>query len=152
MQQGKEMGKRNKKKSELVARYKSAFDEIIGDPYAYPAPIDGHYSMLKSRSSISSVKHKQNSAPGPVNRARPNPLDFFCDVDRAIKDALATFKPNQYEDGAFTLDEIFYNTYFTENGLIFMQAERSVIEQLVGRILVARKISPVSKYFTVTKQ
>lgn len=137
------MSRKNKKKAELVGKYKSAFDEVIGDPYAHPEPIEGHYSMLKSRSSIAIVEHKRDSSPSPVNQARPNQLDFFCDVDAAIKDGLESIEQDL---------DMFTNTYFLEQAPMFNQSVRALVEQTVGRILVARKISPVSKYFTVTKQ
>jgi hypothetical protein len=134
------MGKRSKK----WARNKSAFDEVIGDPYAYPEPIQGHYAMLKSRSSIS-VAGADQSSPSPVNRARPTAVDFFVDVDGVIEDAMTTIGDNAFDT--------FLNTYVYEDDSksVFNQKERAKIEQLVGNILVERKISPTTKYFTTIK-
>lgn len=151
MQQGKRMPQKKKnKKAELAARYKNAFDEIIGDPFGHPEPIEGHYSLLKSRSGIFTVESERDS-PSPVNQARPNQLDFFCDVDSAIDDGLAVFQKHHPDFGK-ALNVLFLGTYWFETGPMFNQKERAELEQMIGRILVARKISPVSRYFTVTKQ
>jgi len=129
------------KRSEKWARNKKAFDEIIGDPYGLE-PIQGHYGSLKSRSSISIAGSEQLS-PSPVNKARPSAVDFFCDVDACIEDGMSTM----YK-GAF---DTFVNTYITETGPIFNQKERTKVEQLVGNILVERKIYPAARYFTTIK-
>jgi hypothetical protein len=144
------MGQKKNKKAELAAKYKAAFDEVLGDPYAHPEPIEGHYSLLKSRSSLS-VAEPQRDSPSPVNQARPNQLDFFCDVDSAVDDGLAVFQKHHPEFGK-ALNVLFLGTYWFETGPMFNQKERAELEQYIGRILVARKISPVSRYFTVTKQ
>lgn len=119
-----------------------AFNEICGDPYSKPEPIQGHYSMLKSRSTISVVDGEQKS-PSPVNRARPSAIDFFCDVDAAIEDAMSTLGKDAFDT--------FLNTYVYEDGTTFNQRERAKVEQLVGNILVQRKIYPVARYFTTIK-
>ena len=144
------MPQKKKNKAELAARYKNGFDEIIGDPFGHPEPIEGHYSLLKSRSGIFTVVPERDS-PSPVNQARPNQLDFFCDVDSAIDDGLAVFQKHHPDFGK-ALNVLFLGTYWFETGPMFNQKERAELEQMIGRILVARKISPVSRYFTVTKQ
>ncbi len=135
------------KKVELAARYKAAFDEIVGDPYALDEPRSGMYEELKKKSAITIVEPgKAGASPSPVNKARPNHLDFFCDVESAVTDGLAAYQKKVDR----TFDEllfIFDNTYWIESGVIFTQKERAELEQIIGRILSARKISPASKYF-----
>jgi hypothetical protein len=131
-------------KVERQSMNKRAFDEIIGDPYAKPDPLEGHYAALKCRSSVS-VANIDSAGHGTRNAASPNALDFFCDVESAVDDAL--------EVSGFTLSQ-FTNTYIEEDRskYILTQTERAEIEQVVGRILVARKISPSSKYFTAIRK
>jgi hypothetical protein len=131
------------KRSERWHRNKMAFDSIIGDPYSKPDPIQGHYAMLKGRSTISIVGGEQQTSPSPVNRAKPSVIDFFVDVDAAVEDGMSTI------EGGFT---VFLNTYIYEDGKTFNQKERAKVEQLIGNILVERKIFPLTKYFTTIKQ
>ena len=139
-------------KEELAAKYKRAFDEIIGDPYAHPEQIDGEYMARKSRSSISiggtSVDQQSSS---PVREARPNDVDFFCDVEAAVRDGLDVYG---WREDLIQKLFIFETTYITEDPgyYQFTQKERAEIEQHIGRIFVARGISPVRKYFTSIKQ
>jgi hypothetical protein len=134
------------KRSKKWQLNKRAFDEICGDPYGFPEPIQGHYAMLKGRSSISVITPEQKASPSAVNKAKPNIVDFCCDVDSCIEDAMSTM-----QDGAL---DVFINTYIVENDLhkTFDQKERAKVEQLVGNILVQRKIYPVVKYFTAVRQ
>jgi hypothetical protein len=152
MRQGKGMVKRDRK-AERAARYKRAFDEVIGDPYAYPEPIEGHYSMLKRKSTISVVNPEPKSK-APVNKAKPTAIDFFIDVDKAILEGLEVF--NQHDlapvNDANKLIEVFNNTYFAESGTIFVQTDRANLEQIIGCIFVARHISPTTRYFTTIKR
>lgn len=145
------MGKRNRK-AERAARNKRAFDEIIGDPYAYPEPIQGHYAMLKCRSSMA-IGQSESKTASPVNQARPNAVDFFCDVEAAIRDGLEVFNREDLAPSPIAkLLDIFDNTYILESGVIFVQVDRAKLEQLIGNILVARHISPAAKYFTTIKK
>ena len=142
------MGQRKRAtKSELAARNKQAFDEIIGDPYAYPEPLNGLYYTLKTKSSITAaVISEQGQSKSPVNKAKPSSVDFFVDVEAAVRDGLEAFF------GINTLDA-FVSTYITEDGSqdAFSQNERAGVEQAIGRLFVARKISPVNRYFTTVK-
>ena len=142
------MGKKKRDRSaEKAARFKRAFDEVIGDPYAKPDPIEGHYSMLKSRSSLS-IAEPDRKSKSPVNEARPSAVDFFIDVEAAIADGLEVWN-------TFPLEEaktIFFDTYFFESGITLTQRERSEVEQAIGQILVYRGISPAAKYFTAIRQ
>lgn len=142
--------KKVNQKAEQAAKYKKAFDQIIGDPFSYPEPTQGHYETLKTRSSVAIVQH-DNETIGTANKSKPNQLDFFIDCENAVLDALVTYQNSVH----YTLDELttmFDNTYWIESGVIFNQKQRSEIEQIVGRILYARKISPVSKYFTAIRK
>jgi hypothetical protein len=135
------------KKAELAAKYKSAFDEIIGDPFAFPEPIPGMYEELKKKSAITIVEPgKAGATPSPVNKAKPNHLDFFVDVEGSVQDGLLSYQLRTN----YTFDELlvlFDNTYWIEDGTVFTQKERAEIEQIIGRILSARKISPAGRYF-----
>ena len=135
-----------RKRSERWGRNKRAFDEIIGDPYAKPEPIQGQYSALKSRSSVP-IANIKGSLSESKNAARPSPVDFFCDVEAAVKDGLSTYS-TQCIGGMY--ENLFINTYIVEdsNFGIFNQKERSKLEQIIGKIFIERGISPSSKYFT----
>lgn len=153
MLRGEKVPKKRDRKSERAAKNKKAFNEIIGDPYAYPEPIEGHYSTLRNSSGVRVAGLEYPTSSSPVNGARPNVVDFFCDVDAAIRDGLEVFNKNDLAPSPLEkLDEIFQNTYVTEIGMRFSQQDRAVLEQHIGRILVARHISPTSKYFTTIKQ
>lgn len=138
--------KKRDRYAEKAARFKRAFDEIIGDPYAKPDPIEGHYSMLKSRSSLA-IAEPERKAKTPVNEARPSAIDFFIDVEAAVLDGLEV-----WWFGSKDAKRIFCNTYFYETGEILTQKERAEVEQAIGQILVYRGISPAAKYFTAIRQ
>ena len=134
------------KRREKWARNKIAFDSIIGDPFAHPEPIEGHYATLKGRSSIIVTEKEQQGSPSPVNQARPTAIDFIIDVDSVLSDSIEVFKQGSMEK--------LLNTYIVEdkNLPIFNQKERNKLEQIIGNILIQRKIYPVSKYFTAIKK
>ena len=144
-----------RKRSERWGRNKRAFDEIIGDPYAKPEPIQGQYAALKSRSSVP-IANIKGSLAESKNSARPSPVDFFCDVEAAIKDGLETYYNGPgYGDGyKDTFEDTFINTYIAEdeNKSMFGQQIRSKLEQIIGRILIERGISPASKYFIAIRK
>ena len=147
------MGKKKRSSAEeRAAKNKRAFDEVIGDPYAYPEPSEGHYSMLRCRSSLA-IGEPVRKTPSPVNQARPTALDFFCDVENAVADGLEVFAKT-WREGFDQVEFIFQTTYMTEdsNYYHFTQTERAQLEQIIGEILVGRGISPVPKYFTTIKQ
>ncbi len=133
------------RKSERWSRNKRAFNEVIGDPYALHEPIEGHYSMLKGRSTIM-IAGGETKSPSPVNQARPNVIDFIIDVDACVEDGMSTM-----DDVAL---RIFIDTYITEDpdAVKFDQNQRNKVEQLIGNILVERKIYPVTKYFTTIRK
>jgi hypothetical protein len=146
--------KRKVSKEELAARNKHAFDQVIGDPFAKPDPIDGQYMKLKSNTSIR-VQNLERESSGTGNAARPSSLDFFIDVENAIKDGLAAWDEVHYKQAQLpvkVLVALFYNTYFYECDNQFSPVDRPSIEQYIGRILIARKISPPSKYFTTIRK
>ena len=107
--------------------------------------------MLKSRSSLAIADSEQKSK-SPVNQARPNPIDFGCDVEAAVEDGLKVFIDREKTYTLSDIKEVFDNTYLLGTGDIFSQQERAKLEQDIGQILVSRGISPVSKYFTTIKQ
>lgn len=122
---------------------KFAFDEVVGDPFAVPEPIDGHYYILKSRGPVAAMKNNFDEGKATVNPATPNPIDFFCDVERTIEDALEDPK---------TIGTFFdiYIDQSTEVG--FDNEQRVDVEQKVGALFRKRHISPVSKYFRTTRK
>lgn len=127
---------------------KQAFDEIIGNPYGYPEPIDGHYLTLKCKSTTNIAETEQKSK-SPVNGARPSLIDFGIDVERAVEDGLNGCT----ELGSIGyLKRLFDNTYLIGTGEIFDQNQRAKIEQIIGNILVQRSIAPASKYFTTIRK
>ena len=139
-------------KEELAARNKKAFDHVIGDPFAKPEPVDGQYLRLKQNSSIR-AQNIANESSGSKNAARPSVLDFFIDVENAIRDGLEAWDRYSYSPvPVIVLVSLFSNTYFYECDKQFAPAERPSIEQHIGRILVARHIYPTSKYFTAIRQ
>jgi hypothetical protein len=129
------------RRADRFAENKAAFDDVIGDPYAYPEPIDGQYARYKQRSSIRVANNDFDSGHATPNTSRPSPLDFFCDVERAVEDALTDDEKVK-----------FLQTYIWEEGEAFSSQERIVIEQKVGQVLRDRKISPVTLYFRVVRQ
>jgi len=142
--------KRNKQ-AERAAKYKAAFDEVIGDPYGYPDPLEGYYLTLRSGSPVKiGGTDVTPTSSSPINGGKPNAVDFFCDVEAAIKDGLDVWEWRE------NLDQKLFNfqtTYFTEDPKYykFTQKERVALEQHIGRLFVARKISPVPRYFTIIK-
>ena len=119
---------------------KLAFDDVIGDPFAWPEPVIGQYRKLKSRSSVMAVNNSQEGR-GTDNPARPNVVDFFCDVEHAV---ISVLSPEELQK--------FVDTYISESTeTAFTPLERSRIEQRIGKVLRQRKLSPVSKYFTVIR-
>lgn len=139
-----------RKRSERWGTNKRAFDEIIGDPYAKPEPIQGQYSAMKSRSSVP-IANIKGSLAESKNAARPSPVDFFCDVESAVEDGLNTYTK---EFIGWRYENMFINTYIVEDASypIFNQKERSKLEQIIGKIFVERGISPSSKYFTCIRR
>lgn len=124
---------------------------MIGDPFAYPEQIDGHYMMLKSRSSVM-IGEPEQRTKSPVNQARPNPIDFSVDVEAAVEDGLVIYVNREKTYTLSDMKELFDNTYLLGTGDIFTQEERAKLEQDIGSILSSRGISPVQKYFTTIKQ
>jgi hypothetical protein len=131
---------RAKKKQEL-AKNKRAFNEIIGDPFSDDGQ-DGVYNQLHQSSSISSIEGSYGESPGIVYAGKPSVLDFFCDVDMVIRDVIENTK----------LREEFGLIYFQYELTIWDDNRRNKYEQLIGKELLRRGISPIKRYFTVTKK
>jgi hypothetical protein len=130
---------------------KRAFDEVIGDPYSIE-PIEGHYFALKHKSAkMTAWVDGQSASPATKNAAQPNHIDFFCDVDSIISEGLDIFQRSDFGRSKNQLLQLFDNTYWNEVEPIFDQHDRADLEQIIGRILRARKVSPVSLYFTTVK-
>lgn len=119
-------------------RNKDAFDEIFGDPFAKPDPLQGRYQALKARSSIPIVSVHSDEGKVTRNNAQPSSIDFFCDAEKVISIALP-------DAGHF---QRFIETYLHETGVAFIPEERTALEQRIGKLLLAYGISPISRYFT----
>lgn len=120
---------------------KLAFDDIIGDPFAWPEPVMGQYAKLKNRSSIIVTRNSFDEGQITINPARPNVIDFFCDVEHAIASVVL---PEDLQN--------FVDTYITEvSTTIYTPQERSRIEQRVGKVFRQRKLTPVARYFTANR-
>lgn len=131
---------------------KNSFDEIIGDPYAYMEPVTGHYTAVITSSKIRPVADWGSGKATP-NAARPSPIDFCCDVERAVTLGLTRVAKGDKKRVAPLL-RTFINTYITEDDTQeqFTAAERREIEQVIGRIFLDRNIAPVRKYFLTIRK
>ena len=98
------------------------------------------------------VADSEPKTRGTVNSARPNPIDFFCDVESAVEDGLKVFIDREKTYTLSDIKEVFDNTYLLGTGDIFSQSERAKLEQDIGQILASRGISPVAKYFVSIKK
>jgi len=116
------------------ARNKLAFTEILGDPFL---DIDGAYTTLHFRSSISSIENNYGDTKETVSAAKPSVSDFFCDVENVVNTVI--------EDKSL-LDR-FFSTYFYDIQELSKEQCRH-LEQRIGRIFRARGISPIKRYFT----
>lgn len=134
--------KPKRSRSELFVAYKRAFEDVFGDPLAKPESFSGQYQILKSRGQVAAMKNNFDEGKATRNPASPHIIDFFCDVENIVTRNLSA-------------DELerFTNTYIYElrdGGLT--DQERSDIEQRLGRLFRARKISPVNRYFKTVRQ
>jgi hypothetical protein len=126
-----------------AAENKSAFDEIIGDPFAKPEPTSGHYVTIKSRGAVQAMQNNFDEGIATRNPSSPNVTDFICDVERTLE---LTLTPPELT--------MFVDTYIYEltGEGTFDQSARSRIEQRIGRAFRDNRISPVSKYFTAIRR
>lgn len=134
---------RRARQNERYAEYKRAFDDVIGDPFAKPEPIMGHYTGMKNRSAIMVAKNNFGDGHATGNAARPNPIDFFCDVERTVEIAI---------DDKNVLIK-FADTYIIESTeTAFTAQERMYLEMKIGKAFMDHGISPVSNYFKTVRQ
>lgn len=117
------------------AQNKAAFDEVIGDPFASPDPIEGEYYRLK-RQTCMKVASYDDIGHGSKNMAKPLVQDFFCDVERIVESVIA---PGRLK--------YFWAAYLYDDPDALTPTERNVVEQAIGRKFAAFKISPVRRYF-----
>ena len=137
-------------KTEQFRLNKSAFDEVIGDPFGLEETI-GHYVTLNTQSVIKAV-NELGLGHGTANPAKPSPVDFTCDVEKVIKLGLTRYMRGD-KLAAAKLLRTFIATYITESGTrIFSSNERRDIEQIIGRLLLERQISPVRLYFLTIRR
>lgn len=139
----------SRNKTEAFRLNKNAFDEVIGDPYGYEEKV-GHYIVLNTRSSIR-VVNNLGLGRSAINPAHPSSVDFFCDVEKTIMLGLTRYARGD-KDEVPKLLRTFIATYISEEGEIFDSRERRDIEQIIGRLLMERHISPVSRYFRTIRR
>lgn len=139
-------------KNDRFRENQAAFEDVIGNPFALEE-VTGHYITVNTRSTIRAMDNNFDLGKGTGNAARPSFVDFSCDVERVIDLGLVRLA-NGDKDVAKTLQVVFVNTYITEDntGLQFNAKERSELEQVMGRLFLARHISPVSRYFLTIRQ
>ena len=129
-------------RSELYEANRQAFVDVFGDPSVQPEPTIGHYQSLKGRGLVAAMKNNFDEGKATRNTAAPNIIDFFCDVESIVTRNLDKGEVEKFVD-----------TYIYEAGEGGLtDKERSGIEQRLGRLLRARKISPVSRYFRAVRK
>ena len=126
---------------ETYADNKQAFTDVFGDPFAKPEAIPGQYQTYKGRGLIAAMRNNLDEGKGTRNLAAPSVMDFFCDVENIL-----TRNLSPQEQAKFT------ETYFYEVDGVLTTKERNEIEQKLGSLFRARKISPVSRYFRTIRQ
>lgn len=126
---------------------KRAFDDIIGSPFG-KEDTEGHYNKLRHRSILSATRNSFGEGEATVHPAKPNAIDFCCDVERVIEQVLG--------DDPSLMRE-FIRVYITgseediSNSNLTLQ-ERAYIEQRMGRTFLAQGISPATRYFAVVQR
>lgn len=132
-------------KNRRKALYKSAFDEVIGDPWQ---DREGMYSVLSNRSSISVAEGDFGMTPTTPNAAKPNVLDFFHDVETVLKELV---EPELWQ--AFIITYVWGDIANKDSlsGLVGGNSLRNGLEQKIGRLLYARGIYPVKNYFSAQR-
>jgi hypothetical protein len=141
------------RQKERLARNKRAFDEIFGDPFASPEPVEGYYHTLKTRSSIMAPLLDTESRT-TANPCRPSSLDFLCDVEHVT--CIGLSPPGKKGVPVVPDPELlerFTETYIHESTTTaFSMEERSKLEQRLGQLFRAYRISPVARYFTTVRK
>lgn len=127
---------------------KKAFDDVIGDPFSNDEALEGHYGIMRHRSILSATRNNFGETPATINAARPNAIDFCCDVEKVIIKVLG-------DDPK--LLKLFIECYVTGTAediaaTPLTQVERSYLEQRLGRMFLANGISPVIRYFTTIRR
>jgi hypothetical protein len=123
------------------AHNREAFVEVFGDPTAADEETPGYYNSLRVRSSIRAAKNNFDEGRGTSNPARPNVIDFCCDVESAIKSVI------KERNLLIKFQKTYINDFITDTQEL-KQEERIDLEQRIGRLLLVRGISPVARYFT----
>lgn len=126
---------------------KEAFDDVLGDPFS-KHEVDGHYNKLRYRSILSATKSSFGESKVTIHPAKPNAIDFVCDVEKAIEDLLG-------DDPK--LLAAFIETYITGDeediaNSSITQQERIYLEQRLGKLFLARGLSPVVRYFSIVNR
>jgi hypothetical protein len=128
-------------------RQRAAFIEVLGDPGEQKRniePVDGWYQTFKTRGPIAAMRNNFDQSATAKNPATPSIVDFFCDVETAVKDAITNQKELQKFWDVFVLVAEEPDEWLTPS-------LRNRFQQTIGRLFVKRKISPVSKYFIAVR-
>ena len=139
------MADSNTSRAEGKARFqrnKVAFEEVFGNPFIKPEPLQGHYLRFKTRSPVGALEYSDDTH-ATKNPCSPSISDFFCDVEKIVLDVMQSQ----------TSYERFMKTYiYDEDDTIFSAKTRQQIEQEVGAALLAKRISPVLNYFQTERK
>jgi hypothetical protein len=139
------MADSNTSRAEGKARFqrnKAAFEEVFGNPFVKPEPLQGHYQRFRARqSAIMAIKYGDDPH-GTKNPCQPSVIDFFCDVDNIVSRVLGT-KQNVVR---------FQLTYMEDDDKQFTPKQRQEIEQEIGAELLNLKIAPVLGYFQTERK
>jgi hypothetical protein len=126
---------------------KQAFNDVLGNPFG-AEDVEGHYNRLRHRSILSATRNSFGEGEATIHPAKPNAIDFCCDVERVINKVLG--------DDPKLLSE-FIKVYITGSeeditSSTLTQQERSYLEQRLGRMFLAQGISPVLRYFAIVER
>jgi hypothetical protein len=136
-----DIGTSYKPRGREFAANKRAFTDVFGDPFALPEALTGHYQSFKSKGLLQAMKCNFDEGKATGNAARPNVIDFYCDVERIVHNELT--KPEV---------ERFIDIYLEETGDGGLSPEyRSELEQRIGRGLRRAGITSVRLYFSVRR-
>lgn len=123
------------------AAYKKAFTEILGDPFALEE-IEGQYNEMRRKCPMH-IQRLNGLGHETKNPAKPNAMDFYCDVERVIEEVVDTNLLPKFEK-IYIMGDI-------DNPQL-SQAQRNRLEQRIGKLLIAHKIYPVRDYFKTIRK
>jgi len=140
------MADSNTNRANAKARFqknKAAFEEVFGNPFVKPEPLQGHYQRFTAATvSIKAVRYDEDPH-GTKNPCSPSAIDFVCDVDKLVMRCMT--QPGDLGK--------FLRTYITDDDPnAFTPKQRQRIEQEIGTALLEHKLSPVLGYFRTERK